>query len=149
MEDELKKIDAIRERMNISYGEARQLLVDADWDLVEALVRAEVLANRNWTDKLVETGQDLAGHVKTYIDKGNHIKVKLKQGEKTIFELPVTLGVLGIAAAMASTPVAVAAGVGAVAAIVNKVSLEIQKPDGNTRVISLDRHREQRDDSWK
>ena len=146
MQDELSKIDMIRERMDISYREAKKLLDEADGDLVEALVRAEALKERGWTDRLVEAGQDLAGQVKTYIDKGNETKVKFKQGDKTLFEVPATLGVLGVAAALASTELAVVAGIGAMAAIANKVSLEVQKPDGETKVVSLDRHREKKDD---
>lgn len=145
MEDELRKIDMIRERMDISYREAKKLLDEADGDLVEALVKAEALAARGWTDRLAGAGQEIAGQVKTYIDKGNQTKVRLKQGDKTLFELPATLGVLGIAAALVSTELAVVAGIGAVAAIANKVSLEVEKPDGDTKVISLNRHREQRD----
>lgn len=147
MQDELSKIDVIRERMDISYREAKKMLDEAEGDLVEALVRAEALKARGWTDRLVEAGQDLAGQVKTYIDKGNQTKVKFKQGDKTLFELPATLGVLGVAAALASTELAVVAGIGAMAAIANKVSLEVQKPDGDTKAVSLDRHREKKDDS--
>lgn len=146
MQDELSKIDMIRERMDISYRDAKKMLDEADGDLVEALVRAEALKERGWTDRLVEAGHDLAGQVKTYIDKGNETKVKFKQGDKTLFEVPATLGVLGIAAALASTELAVVAGIGAMTAIANKVSLEVQKPDGDIKVISLDRHRGKKDD---
>lgn len=145
MQDELSKIDTIRERMDISYREAKELLEEAEGDLVTALIRAEAKRTRGWTDRLVETGQELAGQVKTYIDKGNRTKVKLKQGDKTLFELPATFGVLGIAAALVSTELAVVAGIGAAAAIANKVSLEIENHDGDTKVISLDNHRDKRD----
>lgn len=147
MQDELRKIDLIRERMDISYREAKELLDEAQGDLVEALVKAEGRKGRSWADKLGEKGQELVGQVQTYIDKGNQTRIKFKQGDRTLFELPATLGVLGVAAALASTELAVAAGIGAVAAITNKVSLEIEKPDGDTKVISLARHGENRDDS--
>lgn len=138
MEDELKKIDMIRERMDISYREAKKFLDEADGNLVEALVKAEALMNRGWPDKLAEAGQELAGQVKTYIDKGNHTKLKLRHKDKTLFQLPATVGVLGVAAALISTPLAVVAGIGAVAAIVNKVSLEVEKPDGDTKDNTMD-----------
>lgn len=147
MQDELRKIDTIRERMDISYREAKELLDEAQGDLVEALIKAEDRKARGWAGRLGEKGQELAGQVKTYIDKGNQTRVKFKQGDKTLFELPATIGVLGVAAALASTELAVAAGIGMVAAITNKVSLEIEKPDGETKVISLARHRETRNDS--
>jgi precorrin-2 methylase len=66
----------------------------------------------------------------------------LKRGEKTIADFPATVGVIGILAALASAELAVVAGIGTVAAMANKVTLEIEKEDGHTKVISLDRHRE-------
>ncbi len=144
MQDELKKIDLVRERMGISYREAREILEASGWDLVEALVKAEENKAKGWGNILYEAGEEIAGQVKTYFNKGNRTKIKLKRGEKTIVEFPATVGVLGIVAALASTELAVAAGIGTVAAIAKKVSLEIEKPDGETKVISLDRHREER-----
>lgn len=146
MQDELRKIDMIRERINISYREAKELLDEADGNLVDALIRAETLQAQGWTDRLAETGQELAGQAKTYIEKGNQTKVKLKQGDKTLFELPATVGVLGVAAALVSTELAVIAGIGAVAAVANKVFLEVEKPDGDTKVISLNRRKQRRED---
>jgi len=146
VQDELRKIDMIRERINISYREAKELLDEADGNLVDALIRAETLQAQGWTDRLAETGQELAGQAKTYIEKGNQTKVKLKQGDKTLFELPATVGVLGVAAALVSTELAVIAGIGAVAAVANKVFLEVEKPDGDTKVISLNRRKQRRED---
>ena len=142
MQDELRKIDTIRERMGISYREAKELLEDCGGDLVQALILAEEAKDKGWGDRIVNTGEELAGQVKTYINKGNRIRVKLKQGDKTIIEFPATVGVLGIVAALASTELAMVAGIGAIAALANKISVEIEKRDGDTKVISLDRRRD-------
>ena len=41
--------------------------------------------------------------VKALIKKGNVNKIKLKKGDKTVFEFPVNIGVLGIAGAAVSS----------------------------------------------
>ncbi len=41
MENELKKIDILKERANVTYEEARQALEECDGNLVEALVKLE------------------------------------------------------------------------------------------------------------
>lgn len=41
MENELKKIDILKERANVTYEEARQALAEADGNLVEALIKLE------------------------------------------------------------------------------------------------------------
>jgi len=141
VEDELKKIDIIRERMGISYREAQEALEEAGGNLIEALIKAEERRDRNWSDKLLDKGEEVAGQVKEYIHKGNRTKVKLKRGEETLVEFPATVGAFGILAMLASAELAIAVGVGAVAAVVNNVSLEIEKPGGETKVISIDRLR--------
>lgn len=143
MEEELRNIDVIRERMGISYREAKEVLDECGGDLVEALIKAEEKKDYRWSDKFIEAGEGLVAQAKVYIDKGNKTSIKLKRGDKTIVKFPATVGALGIVAALASAPVAIAAGIGAVAAVANKVSMEIEKPDGDTKVISMDKHREQ------
>lgn len=144
--DELNKIDLIRERMGVSYREAKEAIEEAGGDLVEALIKLEERTVHGWSDQLHGKGEAVVDSVKTYIKKGNRTKIRLKKGEKTLAEFPVTIGAIGIVAALASTPVAIAAGVGAVAALANKVSMEIQKPDGETKVVSLEKHRNSRED---
>lgn len=138
--DELEKLDILRERMNISYREARELLAECDGDLISALVRAEAKEDDGfkWTEKIVDKGGDVLDQVKGYISKGNHTRIRLKKDDKTVAEFPATVGVVGVLAALASSELAVLAGIGAVAAVAKNVSLEIQKDDGETKVIPLD-----------
>ncbi len=41
MENELKKIDILKERANVTYEEAREALLETDGNLVEALIKLE------------------------------------------------------------------------------------------------------------
>ncbi len=143
MQNELEKIDILRERMGVSYREAKEALEESGGDLIKALIRVEESKEWGWSDNLWEKGREIVGQMRTYISKGNQTKVKLRRGGKTIAEFPASIGVLGILAALASTELAVVTGIGAAAAVVNKVSLEIEKPGGETKVISLDRRREE------
>lgn len=140
---ELEKIDIIKERMGVSYREAQEALENAEGDLIQALIMLEENKGHGWTESLIEQGDKVAGHIKTYINHGNKTKVKLKKGDKTIAEFPATAGILGIVATLASTQLALVAGIGAVAAVAKKVHLEIEKPDGDTKVVSLDKHRKE------
>ncbi len=142
MQDELEKIDLLRERMDISYREAKEALAEAGGDVVEALIRIEENKGRGWSEELWDKGEKIAGQVRTYVNKGNRTKIKLRRGDRTIAQFPATAGALGILAALASPQLAVLAGIGAIAAVAKKVSLEIEKPEGENKVIPLGRPEE-------
>ncbi len=143
--NELEKIEVIRERMGVSYREAKEALDQSGGDVVQALIWLEGKPDNRWSEKLIDRGGEAVEQLKTYINKGNRTRVKLKRGDKTIAEFPATAGVIGIVAALASTPIAIAAGIGAAAAVANKVYLEIEKSDGGTKVISLNRRKDEGD----
>ena len=135
MHSELEKIDVLRERMGISYREAQEALQESEGDLVAALVKAEEAKGQGWTGELLDKSGELAEHVKQYVSRSNRTRVRLKRGDRTIAEFPATVGFLGIAAALMNIQLAVVAGIGMVAAAANSVFLEIEKPNGETRVI--------------
>lgn len=124
---ELEKIDVIRDRLGVSYKEAREALAEKNGDLVEALILFEEEQHSGWTGRMQERGEELVAQMKTLLEKSNHTKIKVKQGEKTLFEIPASLGALGVIGALASTPLAIAAGIGTVAAMANQVTLEIDR----------------------
>lgn len=126
---ELEKIDVIRERLGVSYKEAREALSEKDGDLVEALILLEERQHNGWTGRIQERGEELVAQMKTLMEKGNHTKIKVKQGDKTIFEVPASLGALGVIGALASTPLTIAAGIGTIAAMANQVTLEIDRQE--------------------
>lgn len=91
---DLEKIDVIRERLGASYEEAKKALEGANGDLVEALVILERQQKEKTADIITLTTQ-LIEEIEKTLNKGEIKKVRFKLGERTIKELPVSLGVAG------------------------------------------------------
>jgi hypothetical protein len=113
MEDELQKIDIIRERFPVGYEEARNALRASDGDVIEALTIVE-RDRGNFVD-LLAVGTDVAGELKKLADGGPIKKVRFKYGDRLMGETPVAL------TAIAAIAVVVAA------AIVSKLVIELEK----------------------
>ena len=133
----LEKIDTIRERMDISYKEAREALEQAGGDLVEALVllesrfeeepgRLKALKEKGWTRKIQGKSEEVLGRLKTVMEKGTATKIRLKQGDRTLLEIPASIGMLGVAGMLMSTELAVLGAIGTVTALFSKCTLEVE-----------------------
>jgi len=68
-------------------------------------------------------GEKILGEVKRLIHEGNVRRVAIKQGDHTILEFPLTVGVVG--AALAPT----LAAIGAVAALITDCTIEVERSD--------------------
>ena len=134
---ELEKIDVLRERLGLSYQEAKVALDETDGDLIQALINMEQNKTSNWEEKFSAQGEALVAKVKEIIQRGNVTKVKVKKGDETVLEIPATVGALGLVGVLASAPLTVAAGIGTVAAMINQYKLEITKNDGQTEEEDL------------
>ena len=92
--EELAKIDIIRERTNLSYAEAKELLAQHNGDVVAALIALEAQGKteqQQWKQK----GSEIVEKVKELIHKGNITKIKVTQNNQVILEVPVTAGLVG------------------------------------------------------
>lgn len=69
--------------------------------------------------------------VRELIEEGNVRRISLRRGEKTIFEIPLTVGAGAAAAALLYNPLI--AGVGAVAALVSDITLVIERDESVER----------------
>jgi len=67
------------------------------------------------------TGDKLLTEIKRLVAEGNVRRISIKQGEKTLIEIPLTLGVIGIAL------VPVWAAIGAIAALVTECTIVVEK----------------------
>jgi hypothetical protein len=131
--DILEKIDIIRQRMNITYQEARDALERAGGDLIEALVSLEE-ERGSWTEKISGKGEEMIDRLKNLYEKGTATKIRLKKDEQVLFELPAGAGVLGVAGMLLSSELAILGAVGTVTALLNNCTLEIDytgKPPAN------------------
>jgi len=126
MEIDLEKIDIIRERMGVSYAEAKAALEEANGDVVAALINLEKQAQKaSWTEEFQVRGNEVVEKVKELVRQGNVTKIRVKREGQTIFELPVTIGAIGAALA---PQLAV---LGIVAGLITRCTVEIEKRKEN------------------
>jgi molybdenum-dependent DNA-binding transcriptional regulator ModE len=135
---ELEKIDELRRRLNLSYREAREALERANGDLLEALVQKEADTKGDVESELEKWSTRLAEQVRKLLHQGNVTRIKIKKDGKTVAELPATVGALGVVGVLLSAELAILAGIGTVAALFNRYTLEIERPDGTVEEHSLD-----------
>lgn len=122
--DSLGKIDLLRERMDVSYETAKHALEDQNGNVVDALIYLE-RGQKNRRGQFFVRGNELAGRIKELVKKANVTKIRVKQDDKLLLELPVSAGVVG---AVVAPELAV---LGAVAALASRCTLEVERaPDG-------------------
>jgi hypothetical protein len=120
MEDQqLEKVDLIRERMDVSYREAKDALDRAGGDLVAALIVLEE----------EREGEGFCGKWKAILEKGAATKVRLRKGDETLVEVPAGVGAIGLLGMLVSGELAVLGAVGTVTALLNDCTLEIAGED--------------------
>lgn len=114
VDEELRKIDLIRERTRLSYEQARQLLSEAGGDVVAALIL--------WERRGAGSGrpEEALGRVRELVRRGNRTMIRVRRGGETYMEMPLTAGV--VAAVLA--PYLAAAGAAACLLLGCSVSLE-------------------------
>jgi len=78
---------------------------------------------RSWETFKVK-GDELLKRVKDIVREGNARRVVMKQGDRTLVEFPVTVGVVGALAAPAL------AAVGAIAALLSECTIEVERESG-------------------
>jgi len=122
----LEKIDKLRERMDVSYKEAKEALERAGGDLLEALVLLEAERGK-WTERIHDKGEEVLACLKGFFEKSHGTKIRLKKEERTLLELPGTAGMLGLVGMLVSAELAVLGAIGTVAALLNKCTLEIER----------------------
>jgi hypothetical protein len=120
--ENIDKIDMLRERMDVTYEEAKQALEATNWDVVEALIKIE-RDEKTRKEEIFVRGNELVDKVKELVRKGNINRLRVKQDENVLIEIPVTAGVVG---ALMAPQLAI---IGAVAALVSKCTVEIEQRD--------------------
>ena len=69
-------------------------------------------------------GGELLDAVKRLVHEGNVRRIVVKQGDETVVEFPLTVGVVGAAVAPAL------AAAGAIAALITDCTIEVEREDG-------------------
>jgi hypothetical protein len=79
---------------------------------------------RTWQEELTATGEDLMDRVKSLVQEGNIRKLIIKQEDRTLVEIPLSLGVVGALLAPQL------AAVGAIAALVTRCTITVEHEGG-------------------
>jgi hypothetical protein len=78
--------------------------------------------DKGWTEELKVQGDALLSKVKEIVHQGNVRRIIIKSGEgKTLIEVPLTVGVVGVLVAP------VAAAIGAIAALAADYAIEVER----------------------
>ncbi len=125
----LEQIEMLRERANVSYGEAKEVLEKCNNDVVEALIFLESQAKvktpkQEEQSKCCTASKGLLRKGKELLQKGNEIKFIVKKDENKVVNLPLNIAIL---TTVLATPLTV---VGLLAAVVTGHKIRCIKPDG-------------------
>jgi len=123
MDYSLEKIDLIRERTGLSYSAARQLLTEAQGDVVEALVLSETGRQEEDNTRYGRMAGNMLEQVKKALVRSNRLRLRIKNEDRTVLEIPAALGLAG---ALLAPKLAAA---GAVALLLARYRLELQRPE--------------------
>jgi hypothetical protein len=120
--ENIEKIDMVRGRMDVTYEEAKLALEATNWDVVEAIIQIE-RDEKDRKEEIFVRGNELVEKIKEIVRKGNINRLRVKQDDTILIEIPVTAGVVG---ALLAPQLAI---IGAVAALVSKCTVEIERRD--------------------
>jgi sugar-specific transcriptional regulator TrmB len=101
-------------------------------NLIDALIELES-KQKTFTQNVVEVSNELTETIKEIIKKGNVTRIKVKKDSRVLVDIPVNAGVAAGALSLLNPYLLV---IGAIAAIATKVSLEIERPNGNVEIIN-------------
>lgn len=126
----LEQIDALRQRANVSYEDAKEALERCSNDIVEALVYLEKQNKLNKEQSASNHSSSFKHTIKDLIKKGNETKFVITKKENTVLNIPVNVAVIGT---VLIPPLAVA---GVAAALLTNHNIKFEKPDGGDMEIN-------------
>jgi len=134
----LEKVDKVKERMDVSYEEAKDALQKCNGDVLEAIIFIEknnVKEECKFKENIKDTISldELKSSIKELIDKGNVTRIKIRKDDKEIADIPVNAGVAG---AVIGVIIPQILAIGVIAAIASKITIEITKEDGSTEIVN-------------
>lgn len=138
----LEKVDMVKDRMYVTYAEAKEALEKNDGDVLDAIVyleqkiKAESVDNNESAEEVRETCEtvdDFKVWLKDLINKGNVNRIKIKKDDKVLIDIPVNAG---IAAGVIAAVIPQLLVIGVITAVATKLTIEITKDDGTVEVVN-------------
>lgn len=132
----IEKVEQILERFpQLSYKEAKEALVETDGDVLEAIIYLEENGKNYGKEKIEEFGakftketEKIRGQLLRMVKSSNKLRIAVVRDEKVMLNIPLTIGVVGIAV------VPIVALFGLSAAILSKHSVVITDEDSGEEV---------------
>lgn len=128
----LEKIDQVLERVpSASYAEAKEALVISDGNVLDAIIYLE--QNKKTAKEKMETAlgkdaEEIKNQLKEMLKRSNVIRVIVEKDNKIIMNIPLTVGVVGLALGPLVTLV------GLSAAVIGKFNIKVQNEEDKTVV---------------
>lgn len=137
MDITLQKIDLVRDRTGLNYKEARELLEEANGDVVQALVIMEdeqgdlddmemdmdMDVDMDMDEMQDIVSENVIGPVKRVFRQGTKTRIRVRNAEGTLLEIPATLGIAGAIFAPRATALS------AMALLMAQYTLEVDVPE--------------------
>lgn len=134
----LEKIDQVLERVpSASYAEAKEALVISDGNVLDAIIYLEqnkkTAKMKNKAKEKMETAlgkdaEEIKNQLKEMLKRSNVIRVIVEKDNKIIMNIPLTVGVVGLALGPLVTLV------GLSAAVIGKFNIKVQNEEDKTVV---------------
>lgn len=123
----LEKLDILRERGDLSYQEAKELLELCDGDVIAALIELEHRPKESKADAMFTSfsgkTQDVLEKVKQLIQEGKVTRIRISHEGKVLTELPIVVGAISAVLLPQLTLVA------AIVAMFRRCTIELVKKD--------------------
>lgn len=129
----LEKIDIIRERIGVSYREAKEILERNNGNVIEALVDAEGSNQSTWTEEFSVRSSEVMDKVKELIHEGNVNRIRVKHDGRTLVEIPVAIGAIG------AVVLPQLAALGVLVAVFKRCTIEVVRTGEEDEILSEDR----------
>jgi hypothetical protein len=102
VEEDLKKVELVKEKAKVGWAEASEALEAAGGDIVGALAWLEERDKRStWTERLAVQGEEIINVFSRVIREGNVTRVVLKKDDRVVLDVPLTLTLVGVVLAPA------------------------------------------------
>ena len=133
----IEDLDAVFERIpSASYEDAKMALTECNGDVVEAIILLEQKKNtskvkqakKTMEDAFSKDGEEVKQQLKDLIKKSSVIRIIVDKNDKVIMNIPLTIGVIGLALGPLVTLV------GLSAAVLGKYRIKVQNEDDGSIV---------------
>lgn len=134
----LEKIDQVLERVpNASYSQAKEALVVSDGNILDAIIyleqnkkaaKVKTKAKAKMENAIGKDAEELKCQLKEMLKRSNVIRIIVEKDNKIIMNIPLTVGVVGLALGPLVTLV------GLSAAVIGKFNIKVENEEDKTVV---------------